>query len=121
MSQPPILSSYTDAAPDGAVLTKRGVANGHANGQLNGHANGHANGQVASTKQANKPAVAPIDWEIPRKALHSSIGTSLCRQLSRAYADFRPPSTLMYANTIRLPLALAVDLARFSNAGDRRS
>ncbi|KAF9443333.1 hypothetical protein P691DRAFT_738019 [Macrolepiota fuliginosa MF-IS2] len=42
--------------------------NGHANGHVNGHAT--ANGVVAkSPKQRQK-----VDWEIPRKLLHSSIG-----------------------------------------------
>jgi hypothetical protein len=42
---------------------------------LNG--NGHANGVVAHDKaRASTAQAKKIDWEIPRKALHSSIGMS---------------------------------------------
>ena len=56
---------------------------------LNG--NGHANGFAAHHKAIAPPAQAKkIDWEIPRKALHSSIGMS--RDLLTRPPFLRPPT-----------------------------
>jgi diacylglycerol kinase (CTP) len=56
------------------------------------NSNGHANGiaahdkAIASTAQAKK-----IDWEIPRKALHSSIGMSRDFMTPSWHSMARPP------------------------------
>lgn len=60
-------------------LTKRGAANGHANG--NGYVSHNEDSQTdvpdgAVTSALKRSTVhATIDWEIPRKVFHSSIGS----------------------------------------------
>lgn len=68
------------------VVSATSVSNGHGLVHVNG--NGKLNGdakEVVLTKQerdlrrsekAPAKTKAPVDWEIPRKTLHSSIGTS---------------------------------------------
>ena len=80
--------SMSNGSVDGATTTSA-VPNGHSNGHLT-RVNGNAkiNGDtkdVALTKgerdsrrleKAPAKTKAPVDWEIPRKTLHSSIGAS---------------------------------------------
>jgi diacylglycerol kinase (CTP) len=85
MSQPPILEAFDGSlSPKGLTRRTNGSsvqANGSSNGsviKLNGApANGHTAKVVfptlAQPEKKPKEKVA-IDWEIPRKALHSSIG-----------------------------------------------
>ncbi|KAJ3566192.1 hypothetical protein NP233_g7151 [Leucocoprinus birnbaumii] len=72
------LPSSNVSEPDDSVLevehslvgdsTTFTAPNGHVN-HVNGHTNGHSNSNGVEKKQKQK-----VDWEIPRKLLHSSIG-----------------------------------------------
>lgn len=66
-------------------IHRRGDSSNDKTAKLNGHTNGHATTSAVSASSTNKAenmnrnrttAVThvPIDWEIPRKTLHSSIG-----------------------------------------------
>jgi diacylglycerol kinase (CTP) len=66
-------------------IRRRGESSNDKTAKLNGHTNGHATTSASSTpstdetdkiKHNRTSAVipVPIDWEIPRKTLHSSIG-----------------------------------------------
>jgi hypothetical protein len=59
---------------------------------LNGNGHGNGNG-IAPRDKAMAPTAQTkkIDWEIPRKALHSSIGMSRDFDLTRSHLVARPP------------------------------
>lgn len=69
---------------NGSVDVAFVVSNGHDHANGNGRANGAAKEVVLMKEERDSrrlekaPAKtkAPVDWEIPRKALHSSIGAS---------------------------------------------
>lgn len=71
-----------EASRSNDLRSRSTKVNGSANGSAaNGHAhsNGVANGAAnikSAVKAKAKKQVAAIDWEIPRKTLHSSIGES---------------------------------------------
>jgi diacylglycerol kinase (CTP) len=84
-SPPPMsFSSFSPAPLDGGLRqrTAPAAANGTANGSAHTSTNGSAaaNGHAAPARGADKPAARAtaaaerIDWEIPRKTLHASIG-----------------------------------------------
>lgn len=51
------------------------VANGYANGKANGHSVQLSVEKMEVRRLEKAKAPTPVDWEIPRKILHSSIGT----------------------------------------------
>ena len=76
---------------NGHGLTQKSPANGHAldaeqttestvtgtRRRAGKETNGYGNGHAVTDSELKPRARAPIDWEIPRKALHGSIGMSL--------------------------------------------
>lgn len=64
--------SRSSAPVNGSAKASTPSSNGHAH--TNGSANGHAANLKSTVKAKAKKQAAAIDWEIPRKTLHSSIG-----------------------------------------------
>jgi diacylglycerol kinase (CTP) len=104
-SPPPMsLSSFSPAPLDGGLRQRTAPAAAAANGSAHTSTNGSAapNGHGTPARGADKPATrAPaaaaaaaaerIDWEIPRKTLHASIGAPpRARRVLHAKCSRRP-------------------------------
>ncbi|KAH7101649.1 hypothetical protein BKA62DRAFT_743242 [Auriculariales sp. MPI-PUGE-AT-0066] len=101
------------------------VRNGHANGHTNGHVNGngvlakigevHSDEDAASapTSHAQNGSAAetkPIDWEVPRKTLHSSIGFLVVP----LYTSHHPVNKVIFGLALALVFVASNDLVRFN-------
>jgi diacylglycerol kinase (CTP) len=78
-----------------ATLTLNGSANNRESASLAPHQGTHANGSASpsgmSVSDSRQPKHQKIDWEIPRKVLHSSIG--VCNfhfPLTRSHTCYDP-------------------------------
>ncbi|TFK31657.1 hypothetical protein BDQ12DRAFT_577072, partial [Crucibulum laeve] len=95
---------------DGSTVDEGSVRglNGKVNG-LNGHAHTNGNGKSLSKRETSPGHVQKVDWEIPRKLLHSSIG------FITLYLYLTPSSVPRITTTLWSALCVIVpaDILRF--------
>ncbi|KAH8102311.1 hypothetical protein BXZ70DRAFT_931436 [Cristinia sonorae] len=129
VSSPKSPSKNTSRQHSGAqtaarTSTKRSMSNGHADPAKGASflQNGHTTSISSDVARkpngvaAKRPAATPIDWEIPRKALHSSIGLVTLY----LYTHHVPPRPVITALGSVLAVVIPADVLRLQSPAFER-